>query len=207
LFALRVHAVASVLGDILTALTQPQIVVGALVALMLVGALFLLNVHFDWFMSTRRHRELAEVMKASADAAKAVSDRAHDDADAKVVSMRAAMDRTISELQSTMERRIQEQRQDGADRAAQVRSDSQAELDRLLKIVDAVQREVESWRQAFHLADQANREEDDARWDEIKAAMSVMQRFIVEVQRQLNIRPPAELGSRSDDGGSRDVVE
>jgi hypothetical protein len=198
--------VAFVLGDILTALTQPQIVVGALVALMLVGALFLLNVHFDWFMSTKRHRELAEVMKASADAAKAVSDRAHDDADAKVVSMRAAMDRTISELQSTMERRIQEQRQDGADRAAQVRSDSQAELDRLLKIVDAVQREVESWRQAFHLADQANREEDDARWNRIEVALTVLQQFVTGIQRQLNIPPAPELEARGDGRGTADVV-
>jgi fumarylacetoacetate (FAA) hydrolase family protein len=195
--------VAFVLGDILTALTQPQIVVGALVALVIVGLLFLANVHFDWFMSTKRHKELAEIMKASVDAAKSSSDRAHNDADAKVVSMRAAMERTVGELQATMERRIQEQRQDGAERAAQVRSDSQAELDRLLKIVEAVQREVESWRQAFHLADQANREEDDARWTQIQAALAVLERFVTEVQRQVLVRGHELEAGR--DGGTADV--
>lgn len=147
---------------------------------LILGGVYLANKRWKWWVS-------ADVLDVERDRAR----EARADAAEKVVTMREAM-----------ERRIQELRQDGADRVSQVRADSQAELDRLLKIVDAVQREVESWRQAFHLADQANREEDDARWDEIKAALTVMQRFISEVQRQLNIRPPAELGSRGDDGGT-----
>lgn len=158
---------------------------------LILAAVFLANKRWKWWVSTDiLDVERDRAREARADAAESIT-RAHADADAKVVSMREAMDK-----------RIQEHREDSRDRAMQIRSDSQAELDRLLKIVDAVQREVESWRQAFHLADQANREEDDARWDEIKAALTVMQRFITEVQRQLNIRPPAELGSRGDDGGS-----
>lgn len=178
------------LGDILTALTRTEIVVGALVALILIGALVLLNVWQDWFMSTRRHRELMDAMQSRSDEVRADAARAHADADAKVVTMRDAM-----------ERRIQELRDDSANRVTQVRADSQAELDRLLRLVDAVQREVDSWRQAFHLADQANREEDDARWTHVQAALAVIERFVTEVQRQvLPYSPPRELESTRDRG-------
>jgi hypothetical protein len=106
-----------------------------------------------------------------------------------------------------MERRIQEMRDDGAARVIQVRADSQAELDRLLKVVDAVQREVESWRQAFHLADQANREEDDARWDRIEASMNVIKTFVLGVQRAGVVDLASrELEARGDGRRSTDVV-
>jgi biopolymer transport protein ExbD len=162
-----------VVGEILAALTRYEMVVGALVAGGLILGFGLLNKWQRWWVSSdllasekaradeARQDAEAAVMRAHAEAELAVT-RAHADADSKVISMREAM-----------EKRIQEQRDDGRDRALQVRQDSQAELDRLLKIVDAIQREVESWRTAFHLADQASREEDDARWDRIEACSRV----------------------------------
>ena len=175
------------LGDILTALTRSEIVTGALVALLMIGGFFLLNIWQDWFMSTKRHAELKEVMQARVDEAQADGNRAHADADAKVASMRDAMDR-----------RIQEMRADQSDRVSQVRADSQAELDRLLKMIDALQREVEQWRLAFHVTDQANREEDDARWTHISSALTVLERLAVEIQRQVLIPAPRELEAGSD---------
>jgi hypothetical protein len=179
-----------VLGDILTALTRTDVVVGALVALLVIAGLLLLNQWQDWFMSTRRHREILEVIQKEAD-------RSHADADAKVVSMREAMKATSQEL-----------RADGAARAKQVREDSQAELNRLIQFTEAVQRDVESWRAAWNLADQANHEEDDARWDEIRAALSalarssaVTERFMTELQRQTSTVRQLEAGS--DGGGPR----
>jgi hypothetical protein len=157
---------------------------------MMIGGFFLLNMWQDWFMSTKRHRELMEVMQAAVAVAKADGDRAHADADAKVASMRDAMKDRSLELRADLTTRV-----------AEVRADSQAELDRLLKVVDAVQREVESWRQAFHLADQANREEDDARWTHIQAALTVLERFVTEVQRQVVVpQPPRELEPQRDGG-------
>lgn len=197
------------------------------VALFFAGA-FILNRKFKWWVSadflevekTRAEQARADAAearttaRADADSAKADAkaaadeqiasmreqmrdavNRAHADADAKIVTMRSAM-----------ERREREQREDGAALAARVRADSQAELDRLLKVVDAIQREVESWRQAFHLADQANHEEAEARWNRIEAALNVMQTFVTAVQRQLHIPPPPELERRGDGRGTADVV-
>lgn len=162
-------------------------------ALFIFGA-FLLNKRYGWWVSAELLSvEKSRAAEARADAAQAKTDTKAE-ADEKVTSMRAAM-----------ERRIQELREDGASRVAQVRADSQAELDRLLKLIDALQREIESWRQAFHLADQANREEDDARWDRIEASLATTKQFILGVQRQFSIRPP-ELESRGDERGATDVV-
>jgi hypothetical protein len=150
-----------------------------------VGVLFFLNKKFRWWASA----DLLAAETRRADAAKA-------DATQQVAAITAAM-----------ERRIQEMRDDGAARVIQVRADSQAELDRLLKVVDAVQREVESWRQAFHLADQANREEDDARWDRIEAAMAVLKTFVLGVQRAGVVDLASrELEARGDGRRSTDVV-
>lgn len=163
-------------------------VVGALVAGALLLGFALLNKWQRWWVSSDLLAvERSRAEEARADAAESVT-RAHADADAKVTSMREAM-----------ERRIQELREDGLARALQVRSDSQSELDRLLKIVDAIQREVESWRQAFHLADQANREEDDARWAQIQSSTAVLERFVTELQRQVLERRELEAGR---DGGA-----
>ena len=161
------------------------------------SGVYLANKRWKWWVSTdilTVERERAA--EARADAAESVT-RAHADADSKVISMRDAMSQ-----------RIQEMRLDHADRVAQVREDQQAEHDRLLKMVDAIQREVESWRQAFHVADQANREEDDARWDRIEVALTVTKNFIVGVQRVYDIpgRAP-ELEARGDGRrGPADVV-
>jgi biopolymer transport protein ExbD len=194
-----------VVGDILTALTRYEMVVGALVAGALLLGFGLLNKWQRWWVSSdllasekaradeARQDAEASVMRAHAEAELSVT-RAHADADAKVISMREAM-----------EKRIQEHRDDGRDRALQVRQDSQAELDRLLKIVDAIQREVESWRTAFHLADQANREEDDARWDRIEASLDVTKQFIIGVQR-FSLAPAPELEMRGDGRAGSDVV-
>jgi hypothetical protein len=150
-----------------------------------VGVLFFLNKKFRWWASA----DLLAAETRRADAAKA-------DATQQVAAITAAM-----------ERRIQEMRDDGAARVIQVRADSQAELDRLLKVVDAVQREVESWRQAFHLADQANREEDDARWDRIEASMNVIKTFVLGVQRAGVVDLASrELEARGDGRRSTDVV-
>lgn len=179
-------------GDILTALTRYEMVVGALVAGGLLLGFALLNKWQRWWVSSDLlASEKARADEARSDAAEAVT-RAHVDADAKVISMRDAM-----------KERSQEDREDGLARAAQVRADSQAELDRLLKVVEAIQREVESWRQAFHLADQANREEDDARWNQIQSALTVLERFVTEVQRQvLATRNGRELEAGRDGGGA-----
>ena len=159
------------------------------------SGVYLANKRWKWWVSTDiLEVERDRAREARSDAAESIT-RAHADADAKVVSMREAMDK-----------RIQEHREDSRDRATQIRADSQAELDRLLKIVDAVQREVESWRQAFHLADQANREEDDARWNRIEVALTVLQQFVTGIQRQLNIPPAPELEARGDGRGTADVV-
>lgn len=177
---------------ILSALTRIDWLIGTTVAVLvfcgLCGGLLLLNQWRDWWMSTRRHVEMMAIATARAEEARG-------DAEEKITSMRAAM-----------ERRIQEYREDHALRATQIRADSQAELDRLIKFADALQRDVESWRTAWNLADQANREEDDARWDEIKAALSVMQRVVLEAQRQAAIaRGELEMGS-GDGRGERSHV-
>lgn len=171
---------------------------GATFAVLFIGlssiGLFLLNKKYAWWVSSALLEvERERSREARSDASESIN-RAHADADAKVVTMREAMDK-----------RIQEHREDNQERARQIRADSQAELDRLLKIVDAVQREVESWRQAFHLADQANHEESEARWSRIEAALRVMQQFVTSVQRQLNIPPIPELEGSGDGGGPADV--
>lgn len=170
-------------------------------ALSLVG-IYLLNKRFGWWVSADLltvHKERADEARADADDAKA---KAHGDADAKVVSMRDAMERRILEL-----------REDGAARVSQVRSDSQAEMDRLIKFTDALQRDVESWKLAWNMADQANREEADARWDEIRAFMArsvaqsaVIARFITELQRQAGVPPVRELEAGDDGGAEADVI-
>ena len=61
---------------------------------------------------------------------------------------------------------------------------------------------VDQRQQAFHLADQANREEDDSRWTHIQAALAVLERFVTEVQRQVlqPTQPPRELEPQRDGG-------
>ena len=164
------------LGDILTALTRTDVVVGALVALLIIAGLLLLNQWQDWFMSTKRHREILDLIQADSDRSRLNADQ-----------------------------RAQEARDDGASRAKQVREDSQAELDRLIRFMDSLQRDVESWRAAWNLADQANHEEDDARWDQILAALTalrrssgVTERVMTELQRQASTVRQLEAGS---DGG------
>jgi hypothetical protein len=157
---------------------------------MLIGAGFLLNKWQRWWVSA----DLLQAETARADAARA--DAAVTKADTK-----AEADARVASISAAMERRILELREDAALRVAQVRADSQAELDRLLKVVDAVQREVESWRQAFHIADAANGEEAEARWDRIEArwdrivaSMDVIKTFVVGVQRAGVVDiPPREL--------------
>jgi biopolymer transport protein ExbD len=142
-------------------------------ALLIIG-LFLLNKRYGWWVSS----DLLKAETARADAARA---------DAAVTKMdtKAEADQRIASIKESLERRILELREDAAARVLQVRADSQAEMDRLLRVIDAIQREVESWRQAFHLADQANREEDDARWAHIQSMLTTFERFITELQRQL----------------------
>ena len=154
------------------------------------GGVYLANKRFKWWVSMDiLEVERERAAEARRDAADSVA-RAHSDADAKVVSMRAAMDARSVELRDDIKVRV-----------AEVRADSQAELDRLLKIVDAVQREVESWRQAFHLADQANHEEAEARWNKIETSLAVLQRFVQEFQAHV---PGASIAPRElemrDDG-------
>jgi F0F1-type ATP synthase membrane subunit b/b' len=181
-------------------------------------AIFVLNRKFKWWVSadlleTAKERTVKAEgdadkakIEAQADAEKQIAAmretlaRAHADADAKVITMRQAMDQ-----------RTQEMRQDAAERVSQVRQDSQAELDRLIKFVEALQRDVESWKTAWNLADQANREEGDARWDEVRAFMAaisssqtVLQRFVTELQRQASA--PLQLEAGGGERGEAGVV-
>lgn len=82
-----------------------------------------------------------------------------------------------------------------ADRLRQVSEDHGRALVVMQKILDSKDKDIEGWRLAWSLSDQAGREEDDARWDEIRAAMQVMQRFVTEIQRQASL-----LEARRDGG-------
>lgn len=82
-----------------------------------------------------------------------------------------------------------------ADRLRQVSEDHGRALAVMQKILDSKDKDIESWRLAWSVSDQAGREEDDARWDEIRAAMQVMQRWVTEIQRQA-----AALEARRDGG-------
>lgn len=155
-----------------------------------VGVLWFLNKKFRWWVSS----DLLESESKRATKAEA-------DADATAVRMQAALDN-----------RVEQMREDSRERVSQVRSDSQAEMDRLIKFTEALQRDVESWRTAWNLADQANREESDARWDEVRAYMSrsvaqsaVIARFITELQRQAG-SPARELEAVDDGGRESDVI-
>lgn len=180
MFALRRQDEADVLGDILTALTRYEIVVGALVACGMIGGFVLLNKWRGWWVSS----DLVSAEKARASEAKS-------EAEATVAATKAAMDTRVREL-----------REDAAVRVAQVRSDSQAELDRLLKLIDALQREIESWRQAYHLEAAGNDAEESARWTRIEAMLVVVQRFVTEVQRHA----PRALDPGNDGAGGQHVV-
>lgn len=118
------------------------------------GGLFLVNLKWPMFISHRVHAEqLAAEIKRA--------DKAEQDADDDHA----------------------EQNKDFADRMRQMSESHKDEMDRLLKFVDSLQREIESWRQAYHLEAAGNDAEESARWNRIEAMLTVVQRFVTEVQR------------------------
>lgn len=129
------------------------------------GGLFLVNLKWPMFISYRVHVErlAAEVKRA---------DKAEADAGAESTQLRADLAERMINF-----------RADHGDRMRQASEDHGRALEVLTKILESKDRDIDSWRTAWNISDQANREEDEARWEEIRAAMKVLQRFITDGQR------------------------
>lgn len=137
-----------------------------------VGGLALLNKWRGWWISSTVHEKLLTAETSRADRAEREGDDDH-----------------ASQLAEF------------AERMRQTSEAHKAEMERLLKFVEALQREVESWRQAYHLEAAGNDAEVAAKWDRIEAMLTVVQRFVTEVQRHA----PRSLESGNDGPGGSHV--
>lgn len=140
------------------------------------GGLFLVNLKWPMFISHRVHVEqlAAEIKRA---------DKAEQDADADRVQQLADLAERMTNF-----------RADHADRMRQASEDHGRALEVMQKILDSKDKDIESWRLAWHTADQANREEDEVRWEEVRAAMRVLQRFITDGQQWVREHRALESG-------------
>ena len=158
--------------DWLSTLLDESVRMGAAVSVILtgfiIGILFFVNLRWPMLISHRVHVE-----RLSAETRRA--DKAEQDADGDHAEQLAGF----------------------AERMRQVSEDHKAEMDRLLRYVDSLQREIESWRQAYHLEAAGNDAEGSARWARIEAMLVVIQRFVTEVQRHA----PRSLESGNDGAG------
>lgn len=136
------------------------------------GGLFLANLKWPMFISYRVHKERLEAETKRAD--KAEKDAAEDHAEQLVES---------------------------ADRIRQMSEDHGRVLDVQTKVLESKDRDIESWRQAYHLEAAGNDAEESARWQRIEAALVVVQRFVTEVQRHA----PRSLEPGSDGSGGSHV--
>jgi hypothetical protein len=168
----------------LTALLDESVRLGAAVSVIvsgvILGSLVLLNKWQRWWISYDIHEKLLASEAKRADKAEA---DANDDR---------------LQLIADLAERMTNFRADHADRMRQASEDHGRALATLTKILDSKDRDIESWRTAWNLSDQANREEEEARWNEIRAALLVMQRFVTEIQR-------AEQVMRDDGRGAAGV--
>ena len=166
--------------DWLSTLLDESVRMGAAVSVILtgftLGILFLVNLRWPMFISFRVHKE-----RLDAEAKRA--DKAESDADGEAAQLRADLAERMTNF-----------RADHADRMRQANEDHGRALEVLTKILESKDRDIESWRTAWNLSDQASREEDDARWDEIRAAMAVLQRFIQDGQRWAQQQRQLESG-------------
>lgn len=129
-------------------------------------------------------------------AAEAHASQAHKDRDEQVAALR-----------SDMSTRMEAFRQDHGLRMQQAREDHDKQLEALVKVAESQltnfsavlaskDRDIDQWRSAWQITDQANREEWAGQVDELIAAARTQRRWLEEFQRATGVPElPTDRGS------------
>lgn len=157
---------------LIQALARTEWLVGFAVGGIVVVLAIVVGISTDYLVAGKTHRALLAAETRRAEKAEQDADDDHDDQNTRFTEQM----RQVSEAHK-------------------------AEMERLLKFAESLQREVESWRQAYHVEAAGNDAEESARWDRIDAALGVLQRFVTEVQRHA----PRALDAGHDGPGGSDV--
>lgn len=118
--------------------------------------------------------------------------------EAQVERARKDRDEQVKAIRDEMNDRMGNFRADHATRMMEARADHEKQLEALVKVADGIRadfasvlaskdRDIDQWRGAWHLTDQAGREEYAAQVDELVAGFRTIQRWLAEWQRQTGV--------------------
>lgn len=144
-----------------------------------------------WYIPGPTHRREIAAMQERVD--QAVKDR----------------DDQVKAMREDIAQRMENFRADHAVRTAEAREDHAAQLEALVKVADGIRsdfaavlaskdRDIDQWRGAWQITDQAGREEIGAQMDEILAGFRAMKRFFDAFQNQTGVPqlPPSGAEDR-----------
>jgi hypothetical protein len=168
----------------------PEVLVSLAINSLILVWLILANARGMFVWKSAHLRELAAL---EARVAQAIKDR-----DADVAAVRADRDKQVGDIRAEMMTRMDNFRSDHALRLEQAREDHEKQLAALVRVADDIRadfkrildskdRDIDQWRGAWQLTDQAGREEYAAQVDELVSGFRTMQRWLAEWQRATGV--------------------
>ncbi len=182
---------------------NPEAVVGLAGLSLILFWLIVGNVR-GWYVPGPTHRREMAIVQGQAE--QSLKDR-----DQGIQDARADRDKGIQDARDEMSSRMGNVRADHAVRTDQMREDHEKQLAALVRVTEGVRadfavvlakadRDIDQWRGAWQISDQASREEIAGQLEELVAFARTFARWMTEFQRQTGVpelpRDEANTGGR-----------